>query len=44
MVNPVTAVCTMTVLGNCAVSLPAAACPRCEEPLSTIQNTWSALL
>ena len=30
------------VLGNCSVSRSIAACPRCEEPLSTTQNTRSA--
>src|SRR6476659_8833553 len=32
----------MTVLGNCSASRLIAACPRCDEPLSTIQNTRSA--
>jgi hypothetical protein len=39
-----TGVCTITAFGNCAVSRLIAAFPRWEEPLSTIQNTRSALL
>ena len=34
-----TGVCTMTVLENWSASRSTAACPRCDEPLSTIQNT-----
>ena len=37
-----TGVCTMIALGYCSASRSIVACPRWEDPLSTIQNTRSA--